>query len=128
MAVPPQQLPHPRPPRPRLPRWLRVALIAIGGLTLLAGSAVGVAALWALSILPRSLPSVTALETLQPIQGSKLYDDNDEFLTELHVERRIFVPLAQIPQTLRDAVIATEDRRFSSPSGIDPLRTPPPVP
>ncbi|HEX9571232.1 MAG TPA: hypothetical protein VF969_03150, partial [Burkholderiales bacterium] len=86
-------------------------LIAIGVLTLVAGAAVGVVALWALAILPRSLPSVTALETLQPIQGSKLYDDNDEFLTELHVERRIFVPLAQIPQTLRDAVIATEDRR-----------------
>src|SRR5438105_6916413 len=121
MAVPPQQLPHPRPPRPRLPRWLRVALIAIGGLTLLAGSAVGVAALWAFTILPRSLPSVTALETLQAIQGSKLYDDNDEFLTELHVERRIFVPLAQIPQTLRDAVIATEDRRFYSHWGLDPI-------
>src|SRR5438105_7446342 len=121
MAVPPQQLPHPRPPRPRLPRWLRVALIAIGGLTLLAGSAVGVAALWAFTILPRSLPSVTALETLQPIQGSRIYDDNDELLSELHVERRIFVPLAQIPLTLRDAIIATEDRRFYSHWGLDPI-------
>src|SRR5947208_7804747 len=121
MAVPPQQLPHPRPPRPRLPRWLRVALIAIGGLTLLAGSAVGVASLWAFTILPRSLPSVTALETLQPIQGSRIYDDNDELLSELHVERRIFVPLAQIPLTLRDAIIATEDRRFYSHWGLDPI-------
>src|SRR5213083_1601484 len=121
MAVPPQQLPHPRPPRPRLPRWLRVALIAIGGLTLLALTAVGVAALWTFTILPRSLPSVTALETLQPIQGTKIYDDNDEPMTELHVERRILVPLAQIPQSLRDAILATEDRRFYSHWGIDPI-------
>jgi 1A family penicillin-binding protein len=121
MVVPPQQLPRPRPPRPRLPRWLRVALIAIGGVTLLVGSAVGVAALWAFTILPHSLPSVTALETLQPIQGSRIYDDNDELLTELHVERRIFVPLAQIPPTLRDAIIATEDRRFYSHWGLDPI-------
>src|SRR3989304_1718564 len=109
-------------PRPSFARrGLRRTLIAIGVLTLLTVSAVGVAALWAFTILPRSLPSVTALETLQPIQGTKIYDDNDEPLTELHVERRIFVPLAQIPQALRDAIIATEDRRFYSHWGVDPI-------
>jgi penicillin-binding protein 1A len=100
---------------------LRLGLIAIGALTLFVGSAVGVGALWAFMILPRSLPSVTELETLQPVQGSKIYDDNDEPLTELHVERRIFVPLAQIPQVFRDALIATEDRRFYSHWGVDPI-------
>src|SRR5213080_1726116 len=91
-------------------RWLRIVLMVVGLGTLILASAAGVAALWAFTILPRSLPSVTALETFQPLQGTKVYDDNDELLTELHVERRIFVPLAHIPQTLRDAVIATEDR------------------
>src|SRR6266851_5069436 len=109
---------------PKLPlwrrRWLRRVLIAVGALTLLGLTAVGVAALWAFTILPRSLPSVTALETLQPIQGTKIYDDNDEPMTELHVERRILVPLAQIPQSLRDAILATEDRRFYSHHGVDP--------
>src|SRR3989475_2928680 len=42
-------------------------------------------------------------------------------MTELHVERRILVPLAQIPQSLRDAILATEDRRFYSHWGIDPI-------
>src|SRR5437867_9862508 len=110
---------------PKLPlwrrRWLRRVLIAVGALTLLGLTAVGVAALWTFTILPRSLPSVTALETLQPIQGTKIYDDNDEPMTELHVERRILVPLAQIPQSLRDAILATEDRRFYSHWGIDPI-------
>ncbi|MGH7303750.1 MAG: penicillin-binding protein 1A [Candidatus Rokuibacteriota bacterium] len=96
-------------------------LVGIGGLTLLALLVVGTAALYAFTILPRSLPSVTALETLQPIQGTKIHDDNDEAITELHVERRILVPLAQIPQTLRDAILATEDRRFYSHWGIDPI-------
>jgi penicillin-binding protein 1A len=95
--------------------------VGIGGLTLLGLLVVGAAALWAFTILPRSLPSVTALETLQPIQGSKIYDDNDEAITELHVERRILVPLAQIPQSLRDAILATEDHRFYSHWGIDPI-------
>src|SRR5438309_8488561 len=108
-----------RPVRPR--RWLRRLLIGVGAVSLLVLAAVAVAALWAFTIFPRSLPSVTALETLQPILGTKIYDDNDEPLTELHVERRIFVPLAQIPQSLRDAVIATEDKRFYSHWGIDPI-------
>src|SRR5437762_460289 len=102
-------------------RWLRIILMLVGIGSLILASAAGVAALWAFTILPRSLPSVKTLETFQPIQGTKVYDDNDELLTELHVERRIFVPLAHIPQTLRDAVIVTEDRRFYSHFGIDPI-------
>src|SRR5215469_10918221 len=102
-------------------RWLRRVLIGIGGLTLVFLLIVGAAALWAFTILPRSLPSVSALETLQPIQGTKIYDDNDEPITELHVERRILVPLTQIPQSLRDAILATEDRRFYSHFGVDPI-------
>src|SRR5438046_2614436 len=102
-------------------RWLRIILMLVGIGSLILASAAGVAALWAFTILPRSLPSVKTLETFQPIQGTKVYDDNDELLTELHVERRIFVPLGHIPQTLRDAVIATEDRRFYSHFGIDPI-------
>jgi penicillin-binding protein 1A len=92
-----------------------------GIISLLVGSGVAVAALWAFTILPRSLPSVTALETFQPLVGTKIYDDNDELITELHVERRIFVPLAHIPQALRDAVIATEDKRFYYHWGVDPI-------
>ena len=107
--------------RPFFRRWLRGLLIVIGVFALLAGTAVGVAALWAFTVLPRSLPNVAALETFQPMQGTKVYDDNDELITEFHVERRIFVPLAHIPRTLRDAIIATEDRRFYHHWGIDPI-------
>ena len=106
---------------PSLRRWVRRSLIGVGVVTLAIGSGVRVAALWAFAILPRSLPAVSALETFQPIQGTKIYDDNDELLTELHVERRIFVPLARIPKSLKDAIIATEDRRFYSHWGVDPV-------
>jgi penicillin-binding protein 1A len=100
---------------------LRALLIVAGIVSLLVAAGVAVAALWAFTILPRTLPSVTALESFQPLVGTKIYDDNDELITELHVERRIFVPLAHIPQTLRDAVIATEDKRFYYHWGIDPI-------
>ncbi len=85
------------------------------------GLGVGAAVLWAFVVLPRSLPSVTALERFDPSEGTRIYDDNDELITELHVERRIFVPLAQIPKSLTDAVISTEDARFYSHIGVDPM-------
>src|SRR5882724_3658787 len=103
------------------PRWLRwlvtllIVMLALGGLV------VAVSAFWVLTILPRSLPSVTAVESFDPSVSTKVYDDNDELITEFHVERRIFVPLAQIPQALRGAIIATEDARFYSHYGVDPM-------
>ncbi len=113
--------PERRRARPPGRRWLRTLLIIAGVFSLLLGAGAAVAALWAFTILPRTLPSVTALETFQPLVGTKVYDDNDELITEMHVERRIFVPLAHIPQALRDAVIATEDKRFYYHWGIDPI-------
>ena len=83
--------------------------------------AVAASAFWVLTILPHSLPSVTQLESFDPSEGSKIYDENDELITEFHVERRIFVPLAQIPPALRNAVVATEDARFYSHFGVDPM-------
>src|SRR5262245_56291963 len=87
---------------------------------IVAGVGLGVSVFWVLTILPRSLPSVTALESFDPSEGTKVYDDNDELITELHVERRIPVALPQIPKALQDAVIATEDARFYSHHGVDP--------
>ena len=92
-----------------------VVILAVGVL------GASVSAFWVLTILPRSLPSVTQLESFEPSVGSKVYDENDEQITEFHVERRIFVPLAQMPAALKEAVIATEDARFYSHFGVDPM-------
>jgi penicillin-binding protein 1A len=111
-------MPEAKPPGRR--RLRRIALIV--GLALLVVVSTGAAAvLWAFTVLHRSLPSVTALETIQPLQGTQVFDENDEPISEYQVERRIFVPLPSIPRALRDALIATEDKRFYSHFGLDPI-------
>src|SRR6266705_5744152 len=120
MARPPRGK-QPSKPAARRRRWLRwigvplVALLAVGVL------ATGVSAFWVLAILPRSLPSVTQLESIEPSVGSRIYDETDELITEFHVERRIFVSLGQMPPALKQAIIATEDARFYSHFGVDPM-------
>jgi len=97
----------------RLVRWVLAAaviLLALGS----TGIAVAAYVFW-----PKDLPPVKALEEYAPSVGTKVYADDDELLTEFQAERRIFVPLQQIPRTLRNAMIAVEDARFYSHFGVD---------
>ncbi len=98
-------------------RRVLLAVVAGVGLIVLLG-ALG-SALWAFTILPGELPSVTRLEEIGPSQGARIYSDDDELLTELQEVRRTFVPLSQIPLSLKQAIIAVEDAQFYSHSGIN---------
>ncbi|HSF03978.1 MAG TPA: transglycosylase domain-containing protein, partial [Solirubrobacterales bacterium] len=100
-------------PSGRLVRRVLLALVVFLGFTT-AAVAAAVYLYW-----PTDLPSVRALEEYAPSLGTKVYADDDELLTEFQAERRIFVPLRQIPHHLRDAVIAVEDARFYSHYGVD---------
>ncbi len=61
--------------------------------------------------LPKALP---------PIQTTFVYDRNGDLLSTFHgsVDRTL-IPLGQIPQHLRHAVIAVEDARFYDHAGVD---------
>src|ERR1700687_3644217 len=98
MAGPPRRKPPSTPPKRRR-RWIRLLVVPLVVILAVGVLAAGVSAFWILTILPRSLPSVPQLETFEPSVGSKIYDENDEPITEFHVERRIFVTLGQMPRS-----------------------------
>ena len=53
-------------------------------------------------------------------QTSFVYAADDSVITELHaVEDRVVLPTSQIPDWIRDAAVAIEDRRFYQHHGID---------
>ena len=53
-------------------------------------------------------------------QTSFVYAADDTVITELHaVEDRVVLPTSQIPDSIRDAAVAIEDRRFYQHHGID---------
>ena len=61
---------------------------------------------------------LVALDT--PDQNTEFMDRNRNLLTVYRgTENRIVVPLAAIPQRLRNAFVAVEDARFYSHSGVD---------
>ena len=57
-----------------------------------------------------------------PQQTSKVYAADGRLISELGIERRTVLPLAEMPVYLRQAFVATEDKRFYSHHGIDYLR------
>ena len=58
------------------------------------------------------LPSLEQLENYDPDLVTSIYSKDGKILDELFLEKRVFVELNQIPIHMRNAVIASEDRRF----------------
>ncbi|MGH7752887.1 MAG: transglycosylase domain-containing protein, partial [Gemmatimonadales bacterium] len=69
-------------------------------------------------------PSISALDprSFNPQQTSKIYAADGRLITELGLERRSVLTIAQMPAHLKQAFIAVEDKRFYSHNGIDYLR------
>ncbi len=65
------------------------------------------------------IPDVKQLENFTPKSATRLYADCGTLFAELFTEKRIPIPLSQMPKHLRDAFIAAEDVRFYKHFGID---------
>ena len=69
--------------------------------------------------LSRDLPSLERLETFDPAMLSTLYDRNGEVIGEFYIQKRVFVDIEDMPEHLKNAAIASEDKRFYSHWGVD---------
>ncbi len=69
----------------------------------------------------RNLPDVRNLEYWKPSQVTKVYASDGSILTEFYIQRRQYVPIDQIPDFVKNAFIAIEDRTFYTNIGIDPI-------
>ena len=66
------------------------------------------------------LPSIDRIVQYQPKQPLQVLTADGVEIGQFGAERRQFVPLAQIPPLLQQAVLAVEDTRFHEHSGVDP--------
>ena len=95
--------------------WLRITLVCTLILGCIGtGTIAGV--LW---IVTRDLPTFDSFQDYQPSLVSRVYADNGEIIGQFFIERRLYTPIAQIPKTLTQAVIAVEDTRFLEHPGLD---------
>jgi penicillin-binding protein 1A len=100
---------HAGPPRRR---WLRWVLPLAAAVVVGAVAGVGVAA-------AIHMPRVETLVDFQPGQISRLHDRNGEVFATFARQRRVLLEEGEVPELLRQAVIAVEDSNFYQHGGID---------
>ncbi len=92
---------------------------------LLGGAGVGLCSLLVVSLLwwnvcrDGTCPSVDVLDQYIPQQTSKIYAADGRIIGELGLERRTLLTLDDVPPSVRDAFLFTEDKRFYQHGGID---------
>ena len=96
-------------------RWLKIALLTCFGtflaaiLSLIAGY----------MVVSASLPKVDTLADYRPPIVTTIYGDDGKVISEFAQERRILVPMGQIPRQLVQAFVSAEDSKFFQHKGID---------
>lgn len=99
----------------RMPKWkkyIKYLWIAFGAVVL------GVFLLF-FFLSMGDLPSTENLEDKVPEAASQIYSDDGELLGRFYVENRVPVSYDELNKNVVEALIATEDERFFSHSGID---------
>lgn len=70
----------------------------------------------------KDTPTITSSQ-LHGEGSSKLYTTDGKFYMSLGLDKNRYTPISEIPQSMRDAVISIEDKRFYKEKiGLDPIR------
>jgi membrane carboxypeptidase/penicillin-binding protein len=73
----------------------------------------------ALAVAYPNLPDINSLADYRPKLPLRVYSSDGVLLGEFGEERRTFMPIASMPQVMKDAVLAAEDARFYQHGGVD---------
>jgi penicillin-binding protein 1A len=91
-------------------------------IVMMLGAVLGVASLIGIYFyIKPQLPDVSALRDVKLATPMKVYSRDGELISQFGEIRRIPLRLDEIPQSMIDAVLATEDARFYEHPGIDPI-------
>ncbi len=96
------------------PLWQKIlyGLLIFAGVGFLAVVGFIIAAL-------QGLPSLSDLQDYQPPVSSRVHAGDGALVAEFADQQRVFVPIEQIPDHVKNAFVAVEDARFFEHSGLD---------
>ncbi len=120
--TPTEPAPASSPRAPALPGWAAGLLRSLGWVVGLAAAClvsilmvVGLA----LAVAYPNLPEISSLTDYRPKLPLRVFSSDGVQLGEFGEERRNFQPIGQMPQVMKDAVLAAEDARFYQHGGVD---------
>ena len=120
--------PDARPQRPARgkarPVWVAwLITLTLWGAGIAAAAVLGVVMVVAvaLAVAYPNLPDISDLSDYRPKLPMRVYSADGVVIGEFGEERRSLTPIKDIPQVMKDAVLAIEDARFFSHGGVDYL-------
>ena len=119
-AAPPKAIPSPRKSADRGPgvfSRLVMMLFSLALLAIIGGVGGGVAILLYFG---RDLPDFSALTNYQPPIVTRAYASDGRLLAEFAAEKRVFVPVSDVPPLVIHSFMSAEDKNFYSHLGVDP--------
>jgi penicillin-binding protein 1A len=102
-------------------RWLAKLSLWVMGLTLAGVVGILLFVAVALAVAYPNLPDISDLSDYRPKLPLRVYSADGVVIGEFGEERRNLTPINEIPQVMKDAVLAIEDARFFSHGGVDYL-------
>jgi len=96
----------------------KIMFLILGIITGLSVLIVGIAFLAILLAYPK-LPSLEAITDYHPKIPLRVYSADGALIGEFGEERRSFLPITDVPQQMKNALLAAEDERFYSHGGVD---------
>jgi len=105
--------------KPPTSRWHKIAipLVVVGGVVAVAG---GIGVSWALSVY-NSAPPLSSLQPVQKGRSSAIYAADGSLIGFIRSDNiRQPVPASALPETLKQATVAIEDKNFYEHDALDP--------
>ncbi len=98
-------------------RWILLPFALLAGAALAAIALLGIV----LTLAYPRLPSVEVLTDYRPKIPLRVFTADGHLIGEFGEERRHFVRIQDVPETMKQAILAAEDERFYQHPGIDTL-------
>ena len=98
-------------------RWLYYLFVTLSALGLIGVLLAGFAGL----VIYSNLPSLDTLTDYRPKIPLRIYSDEGQLIGEFGAERRSVVSISEVPEHLKQAILAAEDDRFYEHGGVDYL-------
>ncbi|MDP3419357.1 MAG: penicillin-binding protein 1A [Thiobacillus sp.] len=98
-------------------KWWHYALALIVSLGVVSTALAGLAA----ALIYPNLPPLESLTDYKPKLPLRVYTADGALIGEFGEERRAFIAIEQVPDYMKQAIIAAEDERFYTHGGVDTL-------
>lgn len=79
---------------------------------------VGIA--WYLHDMSKDLPDYEVLNAYEPPVTTRIHSGNGSLMAEYARERRLYLPIQAMPDTIKAAFLSAEDKNFYKHGGVDP--------